>query len=124
MQIFPATADRLEELDTSYARKAEEESAKCRVSLEDRLTSFQRDLEARYKQQLETELALHRSRELAQARQEERERLQEELAREKEALHHAHQMKLEEAKRAEQHMMEKYRRKEQVNLANPKLPKR
>lgn len=111
---FALIADRLEELDISYARRAEEESVKCRSSVEDRLSAFQHDLEARYKQQLETELSLYRSKELARARQEEREQHREELAKEKSELHHTHQLKLEEVKKSEQRMMEKYRRKEQV----------
>lgn len=110
-------ADRLQELDVSYARRAEEESMKCRYSVEDRLSEFQRDLEIRCKQQLETELSLYRSKELAKAKQEERDRYREELAKEKSVLHHAHQLKLEEVKKSEQHMMEKYRRKEQVLAA-------
>lgn len=107
-------ADRLEELDISYARKAKEESVKCQFSLEDKLRTFQRDLEARYKQQLETELGLYRSRELAKARQEERDRYREELAKERADLHYVHQLRLEDVKKSEQRMVEKYRRKEQV----------
>ncbi len=107
----------MEELDTSYARRAEEESAKCQLSLEDRLSAFQRDLEARYKRQLETELTLYRSRELAKARLEERQRYQEELAKEKEVVYHAHQVRMEEVRKSEQRIMEKYRRKEQVSLS-------
>lgn len=109
-------ADRLEELDISYARRAEEESMKCRSSVEDRLSAFQLDLEAKYKRQLETELGLYRSKELARARQEERDRYREELAKEKSDLHRAHQLKLEDVKKSEQRMMEKYRQKEQVYL--------
>lgn len=108
-------ADRLEELDISYARRAEEESIKCQLSLEDRLSAFQRDLEARYKQQLESELALHCNRELVKARQEERDRYQEELGKIKENLRHMHQLRLEDVKKSEQCMIEKYRRKEQVS---------
>lgn len=111
---FALTADKLEELDVSYARRAEEESMKCRFSVEDRLSTFQRDLEARYKQQLETELSLYRSKELARARQDTKEQLREELAKEKAESHHAHQLKLKDVTKSEQRMVEKYRRKEQV----------
>ena len=100
----------------TYARKAEEESLKCQASLDDRLLTLQRDLEARYKHQLESELTLYQTRELAKVRQEERDRYREELAREREGLQQVHQLKLEEVKRSEQHMLEKYRRKEQVSL--------
>ena len=109
-----AAVDRLEELDVSYARKAQEESVKCRHSMEDRLLGFQHDLEARYKQHLDAELDLYRSKELARARQEERDRCRGELAKERADLHQAHQVKLEAIRKSEQDMMEKYRRKEQV----------
>jgi oral-facial-digital syndrome 1 protein len=112
--ICVSLADKLEELDISYARRAEEESVKCQLSVEDRLLSFQRDLEVRYKQQLETELELYRSRELAKVRQEERDRHREELAKEKSDLQCAHQLKLEEVRKSEQRLVEKYRMKEQV----------
>lgn len=101
-------------MDITYARKAEEESIKCQATLEDRLLALQRDLEARYKHQLESELALYRNREIAKVRQEERDGHREELAKEKESLHCQHQLRLEEGKKSEQRMTEKYRRKEQV----------
>ena len=107
-------ADRLDELDASYARKAEEESIKCMLSLEDRLSTLQCDLEARYKQQLEEEMTLYRSRELARVREEERDRYQGKMTKEKQDLHHIHQLKLDDAKKAEQRLVEKYHRKEQV----------
>ena len=87
---------------------------KCQLSLEDRLSGFQRDLEARYKQQLETEMYLYRNRVLAKARQEERDRFREELAKERADLNRTHQAKLEDMKKTEQRLVEKYRRKEQV----------
>lgn len=98
----------------SYARRAEEESMKSHLSLESRLEAFQRELEARYKQQLESELALHRNREIARARQEERDRCREELSKEKEDLYRTHRLRLEEVRKSEQNMIEKYHRKEQV----------
>lgn len=106
----------LEALDRSYASRVEAESAKSRVSLEDRLAGFQADLEARYKKQLETELSLYKTRELAKIRQDEQERYKAELAKVRENLKHAYQVKLEEAKKTEQDMMKKYRRKEQVMI--------
>lgn len=107
-------AARLDELDASYARKAEEESMKCMLSLEDRLSTLQSDLEARYKQRLEEEMTLYRSRELARVKEEERDRYQDKMAKEKQDLYHIHQLKLDDAKKAEQRLIEKYRRKEQV----------
>ena len=104
----------MEELDASYARRTEEECIKCQFSLEDRLLAFRQDLEARYKQQLETELTLYRSRELSRLRQEERESYRQQMAKERADLNHVHQLKLEEARKAEHRMEEKYRRKEQV----------
>jgi len=109
-------ADRLEQLDISYARKAEEESARSQQSIEDRLLALQRDLEARYKQRLEAEISQFRSRELAKVRQKEKEQYQQEIEKEKAELHCRHQLRLDEVKRSEQQLMEKYHRKEQVRI--------
>ena len=101
-------------MDQTYARKAEEEATKCQLALEDRLSMLQHELEARYKDKLDSELTLHRNRELVKVRLEERERYQQELAKERQTLQHMHQLKLDEMKKSEQRMLEKYRRKEQV----------
>ena len=104
----------MEALDQSYARKAEEATVKNQLSLEDRLTAFQRDLEARYKRQLETEMADYRRRELAKVRQEEMDKHRAEMNKEREELHRNHQLRLEEARKSEQQMMERYHMKEKV----------
>lgn len=109
-------ADRLEALDQSYAYKAEQESQKSQASLEDRLASFQSDLETRYKRQFEAEMMLYRTRELAKVREEEREKYQRELSKEKDEMHRNYQLRLEETRKSEQRVMERYRMKEQVSI--------
>ena len=79
--------------------------------------TFQRDLEAQYKSQLETELSLYKSRELAKVRMEEREKYQQELASERVGATVAHQKKIEELRKTEQQMMDRYRKKEQVSYS-------
>ena len=108
------TATQLQALENAYARKAEEETQKYQKSLEDRLSEYQRDLEARYKTQLETEMNLFRSRELVKARLEEREKYQREILREKEEAQLKHQQKMDDLRRSELQMKERYCRKEQV----------
>lgn len=76
--------------------------------------TFQRDLEAQHKLQLETELSLYKSRELAKVRMEEREKCQRELTGERLQITLAHQKKIEELRKMEQQMLERYRKKEQV----------
>ncbi len=76
--------------------------------------TFQRDLEAQHKHQLETELSLYKNRELAKVKIEERERYQRELTGERLEITLAHQKKIEELRKLEQQMLERYRKKEQV----------
>ncbi len=76
--------------------------------------TFQRDLEAQHKHQLETELSLYKSRELAKVKIEERERYQRELTGERLEITLTHQKKIEELRKLEQQMLERYRKKEQV----------
>ena len=104
----------LEALESAYARKAEEESQRYHQSIEDRLSEYQRDLEARYKEQLKTEMSLFQVKEVAKARQEEREKCRQEAAREKEEAHLKLQRKLDELRRNELQLKEQYCRKEQV----------
>ena len=112
----------LEALENAYAKRAEEESQRYHQSLEDRLTEYQRDLEARYKEQLDTEMSLFQTKELAKTRLEERERYQQEALREKEEAQLKLQRKLDELRRSELQLKEQYCKKEQVwNSANPVL---
>lgn len=101
-------------LDQSYARKADEENAKSQRNVEERLLCYQRDLEARHKHQLDTELSLYKSRELVKVRGEERDKYQRELAAVKLEATVAHQKQVQELRKLEQQMLERYRKKEQV----------
>lgn len=112
--IIPGT--QLEALENAYAKKAEEESQRYHQSIEDRLSEYQRDLDARYKEQLKTEMSLFQVRELAKARLEEREKCREEAAREKEEGHLKLQRKLNELRRSELQLKEQYCKKEQVGV--------
>ena len=115
--LYLCPAEQLQALDQSYAQKAEEQRLRTQQNLEERLSTFQRDLEAQYKSQLETELSLYKSRELAKVRMEEREKYQQELASERVEATVAHQKKIEELRRTEQQMMDRYRKKEQVSCS-------
>ncbi len=101
-------------MDQSYAKKAEEENAKTQQNIEERLLCYQRDLETQHKHQLHTEVALYKNREVAKVRTEEREKYQQELAGERLQATVAHQKQIQEMKKMEQQMLERYRKKEQV----------
>ncbi len=102
-------------LDQCYGQKAQEENAKTKRNREERLLCYQQELEAQYKHQLETELSLYKSRELARVRNEERDRYQKELAAERLEATVAHQKQVQELRNMEQQMLERYRKKEQVS---------
>ena len=106
--------EQLQALDRSYAQKAEQHSVRCQQNLEERLLTFQRDLETQYKKQLETELSLYRTRELVKMRLEERERYQGDLTRERTEMVQNHQKKIDELRKSEMQMLERFRKKEQV----------
>ena len=74
----------------------------------------QKDLEAHYKKQLQTEMELFQMRELAKMRQEEKERYRSELAKDREELQQVYHLRLESVKRLEKNNAEAYRRKEKV----------
>ena len=122
MSSAPPTVARLQALDESYAGRVEEEGRRHQRSLEERMAAFQHEAEARYRGQLETEMAHFREGELARVRQGERERGQEELTRERAELHHAHQQKLEAVRRLEQETLLRLRRKEQVSGSHQSSP--
>ena len=115
MNTSPNVDEQLKVLDQSYAQKAEQHSVRCQQNLEERLSAFQRELEAQYKNQLETELSLYRTRELAKMRLEEREKYQEDLTKEKMEMVQNHQKKIDELRKSEVQMLERFRKKEQVN---------
>jgi len=110
------TADQLRALDQSYALKAEEQQLQTQQRLDERLLSFQREVEAQHRAQLDSELALYKSRELAKLRSEERERYQSQLLNERLEMTTAHQRKIEDLRKTEQQLIERYRNKEQVCL--------
>lgn len=115
---MPYIAELLQALDQSYAQKAEEQNLRTQQNLEERLLTFQRELETQHKHQLETELSLYKNRELVKVRMEEREKYQRELAEQRHNTTMAHQKKIEELRKTEHQMLERYRKKEQVSKNN------
>lgn len=115
---FFFSATQLQALENAYARKAEEETQKYQQSLDDRLSEYQRDLEARYKKQLETEMNLFQTKELVKARLEERERYQREALKEREEAQQKHQHRLDDLRRNELQLKERYCKKEQVSRSS------
>ena len=111
---FSSPATQLQALENAYTRKVEEETRKYQQSREDQLSEYQRDLEARYKKQLETEMNLFRTKELVKARLEEREKYQKEVLREKEEAQQKYQRRLDDLRRSELQLKERYCKKEQV----------
>ena len=105
----------MEALEEEYTRKVEEETTRCQLSLEERLAAVQSELKIQYKQQLENEMTLYQERELAKMRREEREKYQNELESGKEKLQCSYHLRLENVKKSEQGLVERYRKKEMVS---------
>lgn len=107
-------AVKLQALEESYARKAEEENRRHQQSLEQQMIASGHESEARLRRQLEVEMAQFREREVSRMRLEERERYQEEQGRLRTELEGSHRQKLEAVRKMEVDTLERLRRKEQV----------
>ncbi|XP_071087018.1 centriole and centriolar satellite protein OFD1-like [Haliotis cracherodii] len=116
IRVGPLTSldDKLQSLEDLYSSRRDEHMRTGVVAVEDRLLSYQRQLEDRYNSELKRELARMKDTEIARIRLEEREECRRQMDQQRRELERTYQSKYDALVERERNSIERLQREQEI----------